>query len=899
MSIKTSELVDQLADILEKSKVILIQGGSGTGKTYISEKVAHKLDDAKYNVFAGSPAEVFLEVCSVQPELGYSELVYGMDVATEDGQVTYNYKEKLFLKILKDASNAYNHFSNNKFVLILDDIHNGDISAALGEMVAVLDPHRKRKYEINANNGECIEIPPNFYVILTCGEIIDYNQSMSYAFMRRFYKYDLASDYDFVADPGKNMEGREAYRLTRNIVESNLNYQFRSDVFKREKNVLGHSYFIERGLEKRINYQVIPILNQYCKEGILEHSAYIGITELKEKYKTTYTLDPTYNITSRITDMIRGVTKGKFFSEDLTHKPFKNLTARIKEQGLLSDIDIELYILFNDGIMLRKSSSGGYKGNLYGKFNEIGNIITPSGRNRYSQSKSDSIYVCNERYALAIEIQPNDYLKWNDSFDNVDYKNDRGTMPPNIVLFFIIKYYYKALLNNWDKYLEEHPTDQNIRKLRNYAEREWLKFYDFYKNNKPISRNNLGYKNANEKVREKISDLVILWTDVDSNFIDEYGETIDLKGAYNMAEVAQYEEYFKAMDSLNVRQMILQGPPGTSKTYATNEFLKFLAAGVHNTNLASDSEVKSMQITDYDVNEYCPWIVAHRGEELPIAWDIVQFHPSYGYEDFVRGIQVSTKPDDADPTKKYVSYDTVNKILGAISKIARKALEEKKNTKFILIIDEINRANLATVFGELIYGLEYRGKPVSTPYSIDDDNLNKLSLPDNLYIVGTMNTADKSIGGIDYAIRRRFLFFSQLPDREVIENYEIGLVAETGMTPAQVAQKELNNKALKLFSEVEKLFGDEILSPEYYKDDVQIGHTYFLVDSEEMLFRRFVYQILPILREYFKDGIFRLEGNANKHGADGLKNCVIGGIGLNSETELNDVRNNVFNEIIS
>ena len=98
-----------------------------------------------------------------------------------------------------------------------------------------------------------------------------------------------------------------------------------------------------------------------------------------------------------------------------------------------------------------------------------------------------------------------------------------------------------------------------------------------------------------------------------------------------------------------------------------------------------------------------------------------------------------------------------------------------------MIIDEINRANLATVFGELIYGLEYRTEPVATPYSVNNNN--RISMPDNLYIIGTMNTADKSIGGIDYAIRRRFLFFEQLPDVKVIKTYK----SEKGTT-----QEELN-----------------------------------------------------------------------------------------------------------
>lgn len=134
--------------------------------------------------------------------------------------------------------------------------------------------------------------------------------------------------------------------------------------------------------------------------------------------------------------------------------------------------------------------------------------------------------------------------------------------------------------------------------------------------------------------------------------------------------------------------------------------------------------------------------------------------------------------------------------MGNIAELAKK----HKKTKFFLIIDEINRANLATVFGELIYGLEYRTEPVATPYSVNNNN--RISMPDNLYIIGTMNTADKSIGGIDYAIRRRFLFFEQLPDVKVIKTYK----SEKGTT-----QEELNEQASKLFEYVERYLKKIIL----------------------------------------------------------------------------------------
>lgn len=141
----------------------------------------------------------------------------------------------------------------------------------------------------------------------------------------------------------------------------------------------------------------------------------------------------------------------------------------------------------------------------------------------------------------------------------------------------------------------------------------------------------------------------------------------------------------------------------------------------------------------------------------------------------------------------------------------------------------------------------------------------------NLYIVGTMNTADKSIGGIDYAIRRRFLFFEQLPDIKVIEEYK----AEKGSQ-----QLELNAQACKLFENVATLFEENYLSAEYRKEDVQIGHTYFLVDSKDKLMKRFEYQIIPILKEYYKDGIINFEISDETDGFNGFLNCIAGKINM-------------------
>ena len=155
--------------------------------------------------------------------------------------------------------------------------------------------------------------------------------------------------------------------------------------------------------------------------------------------------------------------------------------------------------------------------------------------------------------------------------------------------------------------------------------------------------------------------------------------------------------------------------------------------------------------------------------------------------------------------------------------------------KYILIIDEINRANLSSVLGELIYALEYRDEAVESMYALkekdESGNLienRKIILPSNLYIIGTMNTADRSVGHIDYAIRRRFSFIDVLPNKNIVSE---------------------NSK----FDDVESIF-DKYTSIDFEKKKVMLGHSYFIGDDEE-LNRKMNYQVIPLLEEYISDGV--------------------------------------------
>ena len=164
----------------------------------------------------------------------------------------------------------------------------------------------------------------------------------------------------------------------------------------------------------------------------------------------------------------------------------------------------------------------------------------------------------------------------------------------------------------------------------------------------------------------------------------------------------------------------------------------------------------------------------------------------------------------------------------------------------MLTIDEINRANLPSVLGELIYALEYRNERVESLYDKDGDN--GITIPENLFIIGTMNTADRSVGHIDYAIKRRFAFVDVLPNESVI-NTDFG--------------KNLFNKVAELFykKDGDKKINSDYLASDFDFKDVQLGHSYFILkggdakEQKDELALRLKYEILPVLREYVKDGL--------------------------------------------
>jgi 5-methylcytosine-specific restriction protein B len=253
--------------------------------------------------------------------------------------------------------------------------------------------------------------------------------------------------------------------------------------------------------------------------------------------------------------------------------------------------------------------------------------------------------------------------------------------------------------------------------------------------------------------------------------------------------------------------------------------------------LEEDDDLAEHQLTHYVaqdgnlLHDSTGLAAAVREKECGL-WEIVQLHPSYSYEDFVRGLQ-ATPTDDGE----HISFEPINRIFGLLTAIAE-SLEEE-DLPVILIVDEINRGDLSKVLGELIYALEYRNTEVLTPYPIEGQPA--LRIPGNLYLIGTMNTADRSIALVDYAIRRRFAFVTLRASAEIIEGY--------------YGDRDLGSRAKALFRSVEMLFRGEGVTTGHDSDDVMVGHSYFLAKSGRELALKFAYEVVPLLREYQREGI--------------------------------------------
>ena len=278
-----------------------------------------------------------------------------------------------------------------------------------------------------------------------------------------------------------------------------------------------------------------------------------------------------------------------------------------------------------------------------------------------------------------------------------------------------------------------------------------------------------------------------------------------------------YDDLADALDGRG--QAVLYGPPGTGKTYAARRFAAWwLARGV------GDRRPAGRLLADGAGREQAERELTNAGR---LTW--LTFHPSYSYEDFVEGFRPVRGGGGGGGGLRLELVD-------GVFKQACKRAADDPNRRHLVVIDEFNRANVAKVLGELITLLERdkRGLRVRLPQSGED-----FAVPPNLHVLGTMNTADRSITLLDTAIRRRFAFVELMPDRELLD-----------------AEVKTSTAALHLGDFLDAL--NRRVSQREGREK-QVGHSYFLaadgtpIEDAAEFAARFRREVLPLLQEYCYD----------------------------------------------
>ncbi len=326
-----------------------------------------------------------------------------------------------------------------------------------------------------------------------------------------------------------------------------------------------------------------------------------------------------------------------------------------------------------------------------------------------------------------------------------------------------------------------------------------------------------------DKYKDKIADLNMKTV---TNELEQKVKENESKERNNQNKEKDSTNGIQNKQPLN---QILYGPPGTGKTY--NTIIKAMEIiGTIKINYDKEHNVLNYEELQEEFNKL------KQSKQI----EFITFHQSYSYEEFIEGIKPDVKIKD----------NIVYKIeKGIFKEICLKANSDPKNN-YVLVVDEINRGNISKIFGELITLIEEDKRignkhelKLTLPYSKES-----FGIPNNLYIIGTMNTSDRSIASVDIALRRRFKFIEMMPKSKLV---------------ADISIKDDNS-----FKDIFEALNEKITI--LLDRDHQIGHSYFMqnkIKSIDDLKNIWFDEILPLLNEYFYndwDKLQALLGEASK-----------------------------------
>ncbi|ACB84391.1 AAA family ATPase [Natranaerobius thermophilus JW/NM-WN-LF] len=347
-------------------------------------------------------------------------------------------------------------------------------------------------------------------------------------------------------------------------------------------------------------------------------------------------------------------------------------------------------------------------------------------------------------------------------------------------------------------YAEKERKRQNITQPINNSDfRNYLAYYNLLKELLTLEElKNYHYVDAflwyvSKYGKPDASDVTVPTGAITEVVEEQDGEAPFEQSISNLTEEISFEQDVteEILNLLKLKKnVVFYGPPGTGKTYVAKKIANYLVGG----------QSKNIKF--------------------------IQFHQNYSYEDFIEGIRPESKKVNGTHIIDYPIRPGVFKTLCDNAK-------ENPEEKYVLIIDEFNRGNISKIFGELLYSLEYRSEDnsIQLPYSKEKE---LFYIPDNLYIIATMNTADKSLTRIDFAMRRRFAFYKFNVDTKILINWgeKQGLVMDSLAT---------------LIEDVNNEIGDE---------NFFIGISFFMrEDLPETIKYIWKSEIYPYLEEYFID----------------------------------------------